>query len=135
MLLHNGCVLNFIHIWYAFCSIYFVPVITLQNIFLIFFREVWKGYYSNRNLRAFSVQPLLVYPTHYTGEENYISDTEDSEIAASVTRDELWFYYQLNLCMCFVQNMPNLCLLLVKQLKVIVEIISVNAITECLPDV
>lgn len=51
--------------------------------------EVWKGYYSNRNLRAFSVQPLLVYPTHYTGEENYISDTEDSDIALSVVKDEL----------------------------------------------
>ncbi|KAG8186802.1 hypothetical protein JTE90_020480 [Oedothorax gibbosus] len=51
--------------------------------------EVWKGYYPKRNLKAFSAQPLLVFPTHYTGEDNYISDTEDSEIALSVVRDEL----------------------------------------------
>ncbi|GFS64159.1 glycosyltransferase 25 family member [Trichonephila inaurata madagascariensis] len=52
--------------------------------------EVWKGYYPKRNLRAFSAQPLLVYPTHYTGETNYISDTEDSDLALSVVkRDEL----------------------------------------------
>ncbi|GIY68694.1 procollagen galactosyltransferase 1 [Caerostris extrusa] len=51
--------------------------------------ETWKGYYPKRNLRAFSAQPLLVYPTHYTGEENYISDTEDSDLALSVLRDEL----------------------------------------------
>lgn len=51
--------------------------------------DVWKNYYSPRNLRAFSVQPLLVFPTHYTGEENYISDTEDSDIALPVTKDEL----------------------------------------------
>lgn len=27
-----------------------------------------------------SVEPLLVYPTHYTGEPDYISDTEDSTL-------------------------------------------------------
>ena len=60
-----------------------------SNVTLFFFRETWKGYYPKRNLRAFSVQPLLVYPTHYTGEENYISDTEDSDVALSVVKDEL----------------------------------------------
>ncbi len=42
----------------------------------------WKGHYKTRNLKAFSVQPLLLYPTHYTGEEGYISDTEDSNVIA-----------------------------------------------------
>lgn len=27
-----------------------------------------------------SVEPLFVYPTHYTGEPNYFSDTEDSTV-------------------------------------------------------
>ncbi|MBN3322829.1 GT251 galactosyltransferase, partial [Atractosteus spatula] len=36
--------------------------------------------FEQRNLRAFSVEPLLVYPTHYTGEPGYISDTETSTI-------------------------------------------------------
>lgn len=29
---------------------------------------------------AYSVNPLFVFPTHYTGEPNYISDTETSGI-------------------------------------------------------
>lgn len=33
-----------------------------------------------RNLNAYSVAPLYVFPTHYTGEEGYISDTEESPI-------------------------------------------------------
>nr|XP_042901961.1 glycosyltransferase 25 family member [Parasteatoda tepidariorum] len=53
--------------------------------------ESWKGYYPKRNLRAFSAHPLLVYPTHYTGDIDYISDTEDSDIAVSsvIVKDEL----------------------------------------------
>ena len=31
-----------------------------------------------RNLNAYSVAPLYVFPTHYTGEDGYISDTEES---------------------------------------------------------
>uniref|UniRef100_A0A452QB93 procollagen galactosyltransferase n=1 Tax=Ursus americanus TaxID=9643 RepID=A0A452QB93_URSAM len=31
-------------------------------------------------LRAFSVEPLLVYPTHYTGDDGYVSDTETSVV-------------------------------------------------------
>ena len=33
-----------------------------------------------RDLAALSVHPLLVTPTHYTGEPGYISDTEDAGI-------------------------------------------------------
>lgn len=39
----------------------------------------WKNVYENRNLKAWSVSPLLLYPTHYTGDDGYISDTEDSK--------------------------------------------------------
>ena len=28
-----------------------------------------------------SAHPLLIYPTHYTGEQGYVSDTENSTIA------------------------------------------------------
>ncbi|XP_076315609.1 procollagen galactosyltransferase 2 [Tachypleus tridentatus] len=51
--------------------------------------ESWKQYFAKRNLKAFSTNPLLVYPTHYTGEDNYISDTEDSGTITYATRDEL----------------------------------------------
>uniref|UniRef100_A0A672ZY49 procollagen galactosyltransferase n=1 Tax=Sphaeramia orbicularis TaxID=375764 RepID=A0A672ZY49_9TELE len=36
--------------------------------------------FETRNLKAFSAEPLLVYPTHYTGEPGYISDTETSTV-------------------------------------------------------
>ncbi|XP_062562342.1 glycosyltransferase 25 family member [Armigeres subalbatus] len=40
--------------------------------------ESWVNSFNNRNLVAWSAAPLLLYPTHYTGEDGYISDTEDS---------------------------------------------------------
>ncbi|XP_043941234.1 procollagen galactosyltransferase 2 [Protopterus annectens] len=40
----------------------------------------YMEYYEPRDLKAFSVEPLLLYPTHYTGEPGYISDTETSTI-------------------------------------------------------
>ncbi|XP_061539414.1 procollagen galactosyltransferase 2 isoform X1 [Phycodurus eques] len=40
----------------------------------------YMSHYEARDLRAFSVEPLLIYPTHYTGEPGYISDTETSTI-------------------------------------------------------
>ncbi|XP_074835633.1 procollagen galactosyltransferase 1 isoform X2 [Carettochelys insculpta] len=40
----------------------------------------YKEHFANRNLLAFSVEPLLVYPTHYTGDNGYISDTETSVV-------------------------------------------------------
>ncbi|XP_051776506.1 procollagen galactosyltransferase 1-like [Erpetoichthys calabaricus] len=36
--------------------------------------------FETRNLRAFSAEPLLVFPTHYTGDRGYISDTETSTV-------------------------------------------------------
>uniref|UniRef100_A0A8C6MG91 Collagen beta(1-O)galactosyltransferase 2b n=1 Tax=Nothobranchius furzeri TaxID=105023 RepID=A0A8C6MG91_NOTFU len=38
------------------------------------------SHFERRDLKAFSVEPLLIYPTHYTGEPGYISDTETSTI-------------------------------------------------------
>lgn len=39
----------------------------------------WKKAFPNRNLVAWSTAPLLVFPTHYTGEDGYFSDTEQSD--------------------------------------------------------
>lgn len=36
--------------------------------------------FEKRDLKAFSAEPLLVYPTHYTGDPGYISDTETSTV-------------------------------------------------------
>ncbi|OCT57947.1 procollagen galactosyltransferase 1 isoform X1 [Xenopus laevis] len=40
----------------------------------------YKQHFVNRNLRVFSVHPLLVSPTHYTGEPSWQSDTETSTL-------------------------------------------------------
>ncbi|MBN3274039.1 GT251 galactosyltransferase, partial [Polyodon spathula] len=37
-------------------------------------------HFEPRDLLAFSAEPLLVFPTHYTGDAGYISDTETSTI-------------------------------------------------------
>ena len=54
--------------------------------------ETWKNHFPKRDLVAYSVAPLLLYPTHYTGETGYISDTENSQIipeSLSQPKDEL----------------------------------------------
>ncbi|XP_053971796.1 glycosyltransferase 25 family member [Hylaeus volcanicus] len=43
-------------------------------------RNDWKAHYPKRNLIILSADPLLIHPTHYTGETGYISDTENSTI-------------------------------------------------------
>ncbi|XP_034046532.1 procollagen galactosyltransferase 1 isoform X1 [Thalassophryne amazonica] len=40
----------------------------------------YKEQFETRDLKAFSAEPLLVYPTHYTGDPGYISDTETSTV-------------------------------------------------------
>ncbi|CAM9143101.1 unnamed protein product [Bubo scandiacus] len=47
-------------------------------------------YYESRDLKAFSAEPLLVYPTHYTGQPGYLSDTETSTIWDSETVSTDW---------------------------------------------
>lgn len=53
----------------------------------------WKAHFPVRNVQAYSAAPLLVHPTHYTGQDGYISDTEDSDIVEvhthHVMRNEL----------------------------------------------
>ena len=41
-------------------------------------RENWKLQFFPRDLVALSAQPVLVEPTHYTGQPGYVTDTEDS---------------------------------------------------------
>ncbi|KAG7317313.1 hypothetical protein KOW79_019611 [Hemibagrus wyckioides] len=36
--------------------------------------------FETRDLKAFSAEPLLIFPTHYTGEPGYVSDTETSTV-------------------------------------------------------
>uniref|UniRef100_A0A674CQB4 Procollagen galactosyltransferase 2-like n=1 Tax=Salmo trutta TaxID=8032 RepID=A0A674CQB4_SALTR len=43
-------------------------------------REEYMAQFEQRDLLAFSVEPLLLFPTHYTGEPGYFSDTETSTI-------------------------------------------------------
>ncbi|XP_076286910.1 glycosyltransferase 25 family member isoform X2 [Lasioglossum baleicum] len=43
-------------------------------------KKEWKAHYPKRDLIILSVNPLLIHPTHYTGDQGYISDTEDSTI-------------------------------------------------------
>ncbi|XP_029309726.1 LOW QUALITY PROTEIN: procollagen galactosyltransferase 2-like [Cottoperca gobio] len=43
-------------------------------------KHEYMQYYEHRDLRAFSVEPLLLFPSHYTGEPGYFSDTETSTI-------------------------------------------------------
>ncbi|KAG5279233.1 hypothetical protein AALO_G00075540 [Alosa alosa] len=40
----------------------------------------YMEHFKPRNLKAFSAEPLLVFPTHYTGDPGYISDTETSTV-------------------------------------------------------
>ncbi|KRZ34351.1 Cullin-1, partial [Trichinella pseudospiralis] len=40
----------------------------------------WMSRFERRDLKAYTAEPLLVYPVHYLGEEGYISDTENSGI-------------------------------------------------------
>ncbi|XP_063244837.1 glycosyltransferase 25 family member-like [Bacillus rossius redtenbacheri] len=57
-------------------------------------QESWKKHFPKRDLVAYSAAPLLIYPTHYTGEKGYVSDTEDSQVlskdpVSSPNRDDL----------------------------------------------
>lgn len=47
-------------------------------------------YYETRDLKAFSAEPLLVYPTHYTGQLGSLSDTETSTVWDNETVSMDW---------------------------------------------
>lgn len=53
---------------------------TVMLIIFFFLSTEYMSHFELRDLKAFSVEPLLIYPTHYTGEPGYISDTETSTI-------------------------------------------------------
>lgn len=46
--------------------------------------------FETRDLHAFSAEPLLVYPTHYTGDPGYVSDTETSVVWDNETVKTDW---------------------------------------------
>lgn len=45
-----------------------------------FLSEDYKRHFAPRDLLVFSAHPLLVQPTHYAGDSNWLSDTETSTI-------------------------------------------------------
>uniref|UniRef100_A0A1I8PJ16 Glycosyl transferase family 25 domain-containing protein n=1 Tax=Stomoxys calcitrans TaxID=35570 RepID=A0A1I8PJ16_STOCA len=49
--------------------------------------KTWSNAFPERDLLAYSAAPLLLYPTHYTGDHGYISDTEDSFLVDSHETD------------------------------------------------
>ncbi|XP_017208065.2 procollagen galactosyltransferase 2 [Danio rerio] len=53
-------------------------------------KKEYMSHFQLRNLKAFSVQPLLLFPTHYTGEAGYFSDTETSSIWDDETVSTDW---------------------------------------------
>ncbi|XP_047445432.1 procollagen galactosyltransferase 2 [Mugil cephalus] len=52
--------------------------------------DEYMQYFEQRDLKAFSVEPLLLFPTHYTGEPGYISDTETSTIWDDEAKETDW---------------------------------------------
>ena len=40
----------------------------------------WASFYKAKDLQAFAIQPSIVSPTHYTGEPNHVSDTEQTKV-------------------------------------------------------
>lgn len=65
----------------------FTPKTPFYSTVFRLFRETWKKHFPKRDLLAYSAAPLLLYPTHYTGEEGYISDTENSSVIHKVSTD------------------------------------------------
>jgi collagen beta-1,O-galactosyltransferase len=52
----------------------------------------WKAVFPRRDLLAYTVHPLIVYPQKYTNQIGYVSDTEDSRVveqAGETGKDEL----------------------------------------------
>nr|XP_027326948.2 inactive glycosyltransferase 25 family member 3 [Anas platyrhynchos] len=52
--------------------------------------EDYKRHFSPRDLLVFSAHPLLVYPTHYAGDSNWLSDTETSTIWDDDSKQTGW---------------------------------------------
>ncbi len=41
----------------------------------------WSALFPVRNLKAIAISPMIVNPTHYTGQPGYVSDTESTNTA------------------------------------------------------
>lgn len=52
--------------------------------------EDYKRHFAPRDLLVFSAHPLLVYPTHYAGDSNWLSDTETSTIWDDDSKQTGW---------------------------------------------
>lgn len=52
--------------------------------------EEYMSHFERRDVQAFSAEPLLVFPTHYTGDMGYISDTETSTVWDNETVHTDW---------------------------------------------
>lgn len=52
--------------------------------------EDYKRHFAPRDLQVFSAHPLLVYPTHYAGDSNWLSDTETSTIWDDDSKQTGW---------------------------------------------
>ncbi|KAI6075949.1 putative inactive glycosyltransferase 25 family member 3 isoform X1 [Aix galericulata] len=52
--------------------------------------EDYKRHFAPRDLLVFSAHPLLVYPTHYAGDSNWLSDTETSTIWDDDSKQTAW---------------------------------------------
>jgi collagen beta-1,O-galactosyltransferase len=48
----------------------------------------WKKHFHNRKLKAYAFQPAILTPTHYFGEPNYISDTENTTVLGKHNENE-----------------------------------------------
>lgn len=54
----------------------YIPIMFDQH-----FNETWKKAFADEEkLTAWSAAPLILFPTRYTGENGYISDTEESDL-------------------------------------------------------
>lgn len=49
----------------------------------------YAKHFKNKNLKAFSADPVVLTPTHYTGQLNYYTDTEPTAPDDILFKDEL----------------------------------------------
>lgn len=55
----------------------------------------WSEQFPNRTVIAFSVHPLLIYPTHFVGDAQYTSDTENSSRVDEIHNTHTEMHFEL----------------------------------------
>lgn len=88
--------------WKSQSISYYPSLRRLLYSYCYFDREQWAAQFPIRDLIILSTNPLLIYPTHYTGEDGHISDTEDSKLVQNTVTsiksgnqyDELWLIWR-----------------------------------------